>query len=274
MLAAEWPRGGPPDDWQPRIDDALHAALSEMAGGQWSSEDVRFLAEIESRTLEYLEQFDEEPIGISYYPYSAIMLILTGLPILTNGDPEAKIINSLWEYSRRFSAHVDWELRNSRILTAEPNIFERCEERIWFRVSRLSDEDAGEFATLVNASCEFSLECLGMLSLAFREEATADFVVIFDDTRRSSLKGALQREVCGLRVAQSDSIYSARMDDANRTYFERPGCIYVWGSGEALADFLREFGDVRTLVDSRRPDGMVLDGASFIANPVNSTLSW
>jgi hypothetical protein len=197
-----------------------------------------------------------------------------GLPVLAGGDPGAKIVNSLWEYSTRFASHVDWELLKSRILTEEPDTFQKHEERLWLQASRLNDDSVNEFDALVMASRKLAVDSLQVLSLDFRVEATADYIVVSEDAGQAPPIEATQQESQGLRMMHGSSIYTNRMDDAYRIYFERPTYLYVWGSGEALADFLQKNANVRTLVDSRRPDGMVVDGASFIVNPVDSTSSW
>jgi hypothetical protein len=84
-FAVEWPEEESLGGWPPSIDGALQAVLAEMASGEWSAVDARLLAEAESRIGEYLEVFDEEPAGAAYYPYSAVLLILMGLPILATG---------------------------------------------------------------------------------------------------------------------------------------------------------------------------------------------
>jgi hypothetical protein len=274
-FAVKWPEEEKSlDGWSPRIDDALRAVLTEIAGGAWSVADARLLGEVESRTGEYFEAFDEEPIGAAYYPYFAVLLILMGLPILTRSDPEVKLVNSLWEYSTRFVSHVDWELRKSRILTEEPDAFRMHEERVWLQASRLDDESVNAFDELVMASRKLAVDCLEVLPFAFREEAAADYVVVSEDAGQRSLADAFKRKPQGLRMMRGRSIYTSHMDDAYRTYFQRPAYLYVWGSKEALADFLRGAAEIRTLVDLRRLDGMVVDGASFMANPIESTSSW
>jgi hypothetical protein len=185
-----------------------------------------------------------------------------------------KVVNSLWEYSARFASHVDWELGRSRILTEEPDAFRKREERVWLWASRLLDESVDEFDGLVMASRKLAVDSLEVRSLAFLEEATADYVVVSEDAAQLLGGEANQREPQGLRIIPGRSIYASRMDEAYRTYFHRPEYLYVWGSKEALVGFLQGHGEIRTLIDSRRPDGMVVDGASFVAGPIESTSSW
>ncbi|GAA4235739.1 hypothetical protein GCM10022254_43660 [Actinomadura meridiana] len=99
-------------------------------------DDVRLRAELESRVWEYLGNFDEEPMGVAYYPYATLLYILMALPILA-GKKEEISFRNLYLYAQRFAAHVDWQLRNSRVSFESDGYFERYEERIWLGHARL-----------------------------------------------------------------------------------------------------------------------------------------
>ncbi|MBY8876854.1 hypothetical protein [Actinacidiphila acidipaludis] len=99
---------------------------------------------------DYLDTFEEEPDGWGYYRYMAAMLVLIALPNLIGG-PGSDTVASLWEFTRRFADHVDWDLgRAQGQHPATPELsFRRREGVVWLRNAELAR--AGGNTTVIAA---------------------------------------------------------------------------------------------------------------------------
>jgi hypothetical protein len=258
----------------PAMDDVLRGMLRDIGSSNWSIEDVLFTAKINSRIFDYLALFDEEPTGETYYPYSSLLQAITGLAVATRGVSPLSL-GPLWEYALRFAKHVDWQLRKSRILVNGFSSFEELERGLWLRHSRLTGEIDFEYREFLKSSSALAAEYVDALSCALAEESTADYVVIFEDSTESRFRHGDSHDFRDLRWRLGRSIYIERMDDANVTYFVKPGYLYVWCLDELVVSrFLASELDVKGLVDPRRPDGMVVEAPAFIQNPVRSVREW
>lgn len=232
----------------------------------------RDVAALESLVDEALDTADETPTGEAYYPYQAAA-ILSHCAWGLGGNPGGKFLARLREEVDRYAGHVDWQLGQSRIATPEPGWFRSREERLWLRAARLGDE--AEYAAMAALSQEIAQEYTHALARALSEEATADYVLVVEDAVKDAYVRATGAAPAGVRVAVGASVHLPETDDANRTYFENPAFVCVWGGdGEYVAGLLRQAGTDRVLVDPRREDGSVIEGRAFAAAPVPTGTPW
>ncbi|WP_405729120.1 hypothetical protein OG607_27825 [Streptomyces sp. NBC_01537] len=260
--------------WVSAMSPGFRTALEEASRWDAAAPTARDVASLASFVDESLDLLDETPTGELYYPYQATCMLETCCWGFGEGRGR-KFLARLWEDSQRYMGHVDWQLGKSRILSEESNRFQKLDEKLWLRHARLSGTEDDEYESFVRVSTEVGDECIDALRCALSEEATADFVIILDESVKENFDGLVERGAHGARLKFGDPIYTRRMNDANLDFFDNPAFLYVWGlDGAAVAGLLRSADTERVLVDSRRPDGMVVDGAGFIANPVESTRSW
>ncbi|MBY8876851.1 hypothetical protein [Actinacidiphila acidipaludis] len=131
--------------------DGRFLDVMRMAGeGAWTPDDVSFLGQVSEVVGDYLDTFEEEPDGWGYYRYMAAMLVLIALPNLIGG-PGSDTVASLWEFTRRFADHVDWDLgRAQGQHPATPELsFRRREGVVWLRNAELAR--AGGNTTVIAA---------------------------------------------------------------------------------------------------------------------------
>lgn len=255
-------------------DPSLLYALQQMAEPSWNIDRTAELAGAEARVIEYLGRYHEEPTGAEYYLYSSLLLTLMGLPAIREGS--VRVLDKLLEYSMRFAGHVDWQLKKSRILTVEPRYFQSRERSVWADYANLGGARINDCATkvlsdVVNLGSEYS-QAIGQ---ALCPQASADYVVIYDASDEPRVLTSAGRGWPGVRFETAGPIYLDNLDDANRTFFEDPRYLYLWApSAESTLPFLSDILGVRSLVDPRREDGMVMELSGFVSNPVETTRAW
>lgn len=131
--------------------DGRFLDIMRVAGeGAWAPDDVSFLGQMNQVVGDYLETFEEEPDGWGYYRYMAAMLVLIALPNLIGG-PGSGTVASLWEFTRRFADHVDWDLGRAQgqNVAAPESSFRRREGVVWLRNAELAR--AGGNTTVIGA---------------------------------------------------------------------------------------------------------------------------
>ncbi|MFF1477359.1 hypothetical protein ACFVYD_07250 [Streptomyces sp. NPDC058301] len=258
--------------WNEAVPAGYRPAVGAAEGWATTPPSPRDVARLESLVDEALDTVDETPTGEAYYPYQAAA-ILSHCAWGLGGNPGGAFLVRLREEIDRYAGHVDWQLRQSRIPTLEPDWFRTREEKLWLRVARLGDE--GEYAPMAQLSREIADEYTRAVTRALSDEATADYVLVVEDAVKDAYVAAAGAVPAGVRVAVGESLHLPGMDDANRTYFETPAFVYVWGGdGEYVAGLLRRAGTDRVLVDTRRQDGSVIEGRAFAAAPVPTSSPW
>ncbi|MFE3494291.1 hypothetical protein ACFXOM_29135 [Streptomyces sp. NPDC059169] len=262
--------------WAEALPHGFHEAVEDATQWDQVAPSTRAVVRLESLVDEALELMDETPTGGLYYPYQAAAVISHSCWGLGEGRGHAKFLSRLWEDAQRYARHVDWQLTNSRIPTETVDWFQNREKDLWRRHTRLSGAEDAVYEALAAFSREVAGEYTDALSCALSDAATADFVLILDDGSKGSFEPLIERWGAAGRKARFDSsIYPGRMDDGNRTYFDHPAFLYVWGGDEGeVADLLRSAGVDRVLVDVRSQDGSVIEGPGFIADPVKSVTAW
>lgn len=258
--------------WNRAVPSGYRPAVGTAQGWATTPPSPRDVAALESLVDEALDTADETPTGEAYYPYQAAA-ILSHCAWGLGGNPGGKFLARLREEVDRYAGHVDWQLGQSRIATPEPGWFRSREERLWLRAARLGDE--AEYAAMAALSQEIAQEYTHALARALSEEATADYVLVVEDAVKDAYVRAAGAAPAGVRVAVGASVHLPETDDANRTYFENPAFVCVWGGdGEYVAGLLRQAGTDRVLVDPRREDGSVIEGRAFAAAPVPTGTPW
>ncbi|MFK0108649.1 hypothetical protein [Streptomyces sp. NPDC091217] len=120
--------------------DGRFLDVVRVAGeGEWAPDDVSFLGQVSQVVGDYLDTFEEEPDGWGYYRHMAATLVLIALPNLIGG-PGSDTVAPLWEFTRRFADHVDWELGRAQgqdAATPEPS-FRSREGVVWLRNAELA----------------------------------------------------------------------------------------------------------------------------------------
>jgi hypothetical protein len=237
----------------------------------------RDVVRVESLADEALDLLDETPMGGLYYPYQAAALVSHACWGLGDGRGHERFLPQLRETAERYAKHLDWQLARSRIPMERDNWFQHRETDLWHRHTQLPVSDVESCDALAAFSRRTAEEYAEAISCALSEAATADFIVIVGSENRERLQSIAGRWAAeGDRRAVFDTcVRPGRMAGADRTSFDDPAFLYLWGADEnEVADLLREAGAHRVLVDVRRPDGAVVDGAAFVMHPVKSVRTW
>ncbi|MFD7614791.1 hypothetical protein [Streptomyces sp. NPDC059828] len=265
-----------PDWWTAALPQGFRDAVSAGLGWDATPPSPRDLVRLDSLVEEALDLLDEEPTGELYYPYQAASLLSHACWGLGEGRGHERFISRLCEDAHRYADHVDRQLRKSRIPTWTDGWFVEREKDLWRRHTRLSGTEDAAYEELAAFSHQVASEYIDALSCALSEAATADFVLILDEGSKGGFEQLIEQwEAAGRKAGFDRSIYPGRMDDANRTYFDHPAFLYIWGGDEVeVADLLRSAGVDRVLVDVRSQDGSIIEGPAFIADPVKSVTSW
>ncbi|WP_189601326.1 hypothetical protein [Streptomyces lateritius] len=264
-----------PGWWQESLPHGFREAVAEAVRWDEAVPDARAIARMESLADKVIDLVDETPAGELYYPYQATTFVSSACWGLGEGRGHPKFFGRLWEEALRYAGHVDWRLRESRIPTDNQDPFQTLERTLWLRHARLSGSEDETYRQLAAFSREVAEEYVDAVRCALSEAATADFILILDAADKPRFDRIIG-EWTGVRRARFDEcIYPGRMADADRTFFESPAFLYLWGVDETeVATLLREAGVSRVHVDVRAQDGSVVEGAAFIADPVKSVTSW
>ncbi|WP_189602259.1 hypothetical protein [Streptomyces lateritius] len=237
--------------------------------------DARAIARLESLAAEAIALVDETPAGELYYPYQATTFVSGVCWGLGEGVGHPKFLGRLWEDALRYAGHVDWQLRQSRIPTGTQDPFQALERTLWLRHARLSGSEDETYRELTAFSREVAGEYIDALRCALSEAATADFILVLDAADKPRFEGIVEKWTGAQRARFDECVYPGRMADADRTFFESPAFLYLWGVDETeVAALLREAGVSRVHVDVRAQDGSVIVGEAFVADPVKSVTSW
>ncbi|GAA4235741.1 hypothetical protein GCM10022254_43670 [Actinomadura meridiana] len=113
------------------------------------------------------------------------------------------------------------------------------------------------------------------LPCALMPNAQADYIVVFEDIADFGAELGPSGDDGSLRAVVAESVYPDRADDGYRTYFRKPGYLYVWTDDERdLAGYLAEKMQVKALGDPRMPDGRTIEAQAFVQDPVPSSPPW
>jgi hypothetical protein len=250
-----------------------------MFGQAQLVDDTKSVAALLSRVSEALDLLDETPTGTLYYPYTALTLAEMAADALLVGRCRADL-SKLWEYSKRFAGHVDWQLHKSRIFTAGEKTFESLERLLWLRNSRLTGDDDAEFAAYFAASRSLADRYVEAIRAAFVSNSSADYVVIAEASHIEGISESgdwppeggtdqLRWKIGG------DPIYVAESSPLNSVNLRSAEFLYIWcRRPEVVAEFLSEHVQPPAWVDPRQPDGMVIEIEGFLLDPVESCAVW
>ncbi|MFF8279598.1 hypothetical protein ACF05T_26340 [Streptomyces lateritius] len=264
-----------PGWWTGSLPHGFHEAVAEAVHWDEVVPDAGAVARLESLADEVIDLVDETPSGELYYPYQATIFVSSACWGLGEGRGHPKFLGRLWEDALRYAGHVDWQLRESRIPTEKQDPFQTLERTLWLRHTRLSGSEDETYRQLSEFSREVSKKYVDALRCALSEAATADFILLLDVTDKPRFEPIVGEWTGVPRARFDECIYPGRMVAADRTFFESPAFLYLWGVDETeVAALLREAGVSRVDVDVRARDGSVIEGGAFIADPVKSVTHW